>query len=103
MSFEKYLQELGIDTSAKSHDKFVLGVCSDKLSKRSFTMDDIIRANIDAKVLMYMYIPQDRRKTVPDIELRIKLLKFAFARMCDEGLLRMRKVDNITHYTIVEL
>lgn len=103
MSFEKYLQELGVDTSAKNHDKFVLRFCSDKLGKRSFTLDDIIRKNIDRTVVIYMYTPQNRRQLVPPIELRVKLLKFSFARMCNEGLLRTCKVDNITHYTIVEL
>ncbi len=100
MSFEKYLQdELGIYDGAKAHDTFFLKMCIEKLKRRHFTLDDIIRKNLDRKCIIYVYLESSK---APQLEDRVRLLKFAFLRMTEEGLLRRDRwgVDGLVHYSI---
>lgn len=106
MSFEKYLKELGIFGGAKSHDSEFLEACFKVLRKRHFTLGEIIRMNLDQKYIIYAHngsfgLPSCK---APPLEHRIRLLKSAFARMVDEGLLCRDRwgVDGAVHYTITD-
>lgn len=107
MSFEKYLQdELGIYDGAKVHDTMFLEQCVKKLKCRHFTLEEIIRKNLDQKHVIYVYIGSfglPSRKA-PPLEHRIRLLKSALARMVDEGLLRRDRwmKDDAVHYSITD-
>ena len=107
MSFEKYLKdELGIYVGAKAHDTRFLETCVEKLKRRSFTLEDVIRKNLDRKYIIYAYHGSygPPSKKAPPLERRIQLLKVALARMVDEGLLRRDHwmKDNAVHYTITD-
>ena len=100
MSFAKYLEdELGVYGGAKAHDTKFLEMCVEKLEKRDFTLEEIIRKNLDQKHIIYIYTGSFG---TPPLEHRIRLLKSAFARMVDEGLLRWDRweIDSAVHYTI---
>lgn len=107
MSFEKYLQDqLGISGGVKAHDTKFLELCVKKLKRRHFTLEEIIRKNLDRERVIYVYIGSfgfPSRKA-PPLEQRIRLLKSAFARMVDEGLLRRDRwmKDDAVHYTITD-
>ena len=101
MSFESYLKdELGIYDGAEAHDIGFLKMCTEKLKRKHFTLDDIIRKNLDRKYIIYAYLGASSK--APPLEDRIKLLKFAFLRMIDEGLLRRDRwgIDGLVHYSI---
>jgi hypothetical protein len=92
--------ELGIYDGAKAHDIGFLKMCIEKLERSHFTLDDIIRKNLDRKYIIYAYFGASRK--APPLEDRIKLLQFAFLRMIDEGLLRRDRwgIDGLVHYSI---
>jgi hypothetical protein len=106
MSFDKFLQEMGIYDGAKKHDTSFLKLCFKKLGKRCFKLEDIFRKNIDQKYIIYAYLGRFGLPATeaPPLEHRIKLLKFALARMVEEGLLQKFTTwkDGHVYYFITE-
>lgn len=110
MSFEKYLQdELGFYGGVKAHDTKFLELCVKKLKRRHFTLDEIIRKNLDQNksfIGVYVYFNSSGlpSRKAPPLEQRIRLLKSALARMVDEGLLHRDRwmKDGAVHYTITD-